>query len=67
VRCDSHAVTLFTTCFYGLSIEPDTFFSHVHAFQTCLFLVHCLSLQEHAADAGAQVQGECSRGGRKTG
>ncbi len=30
VRCDSHAVTLFTTCSYGVCIEPDTFFSHVH-------------------------------------
>src|SRR5215472_2008473 len=51
--------------FYGVSIKPDTFFSHVHAFQTCLFLLRCLFLQEHATDAGPQVQEECSRGGRK--
>jgi hypothetical protein len=72
VRCDSHVVTLFTTRFYGVSVEHDTIFSQIHPFQTCLsrtfpclLLVQDLSLQEHATDAGPPVQEECSRGGQK--
>ena len=71
VRCVSHAVTLFTTCFSGVSIEPDTFFSYVHTFQACnsrtfpcLLLMHCLSMQGYATDARPPVQNQCSRGGR---
>ena len=71
MRCDSHAVTLCTTCFYGVSIEPDTFFSQVHTFQACisrtfpcLLLMHCLSMQGYATDARQPVQNQCSRGGR---
>jgi hypothetical protein len=72
VRCDSHAGTLCTTCFYGVSIEPDTFFSHVHPLQACisrtfpcLLLVHCLPMQGYATDARLPIQKQCSRGGRK--
>ena len=71
VRYDSHAVTLFTTCSYGIFIEPDTFFSQVHTFQACLsrtfpclLLMHCLSLQGYATDARPPLQNHCSRGGR---
>jgi hypothetical protein len=71
VRCDTDAITLFTTSLYGVSIEPDTFFSQVHTFQACisrtcpcLLLVHCLSMQGYATDARPPVQKQCSRGGR---
>lgn len=72
VRCDTHAVILFTTSSYGVSIEPDTFFSQVHTFQTrisrsfpCLLLIHCLSMQGYATDARAPIRKQCSRGGQK--
>ena len=71
VRCDSHAGTLFTTCSYGVCIEPGTFFSHVHTLQACLsrtfpclLLMHGLSAG-YAIDARQPVQKQCSRGGRK--
>jgi hypothetical protein len=71
VRYDAYAVTLFTTCFYGFSVEPDTFFSYVHPLQACisrtfpcLLLVNCLSMQGYATDARLPVQKQCSRGGR---
>ena len=63
LRCDSHTVTLFTTCFYGVSIEFDTVFSRVHTFQAChwctlpcLFLIQGLAQQEQSCDPGPQVQ-----------
>src|SRR5439155_2489055 len=70
VRCDSHAVTLFTTCSYGVSTEPDTFSSYVHKACIsrtfpCLVLVHCLSLQGYAIDARPPAQKQCSRRGQK--
>jgi hypothetical protein len=71
LRCDSHTVTLFTTCFYGVSIEFDTFFSRVHTFQarnsrtfSCLLLMHCLTVQRYATNARPSVQKQCSRGRR---
>jgi hypothetical protein len=71
LRCDSHTVTLFTTCFYGVSIEFDTFFSRVHTFQarhwptlSCLFFTYCLGMQEHAFYARPSAQKQGSRGRR---
>jgi hypothetical protein len=68
VRCDSDAVTLFTTCFYGVCLEPDTFFSYVHKACLsrtfpCLLLVHGLSMQGCAIDARLPAQKQCSRRG----
>ena len=55
VRCDCHAVTLFTPCSYGVCIDTDTFFSHVHTLQVCisrtfpcLLLMRCLFMQRYA-------------------
>jgi len=45
-------------------MEPDTFFSQVHTFQACLFLVHCPPVQGYDNDAGPLVQEKYSRGGR---
>ena len=45
--------------------RAETFFSHVPTLEACLLLGHCLSLQEHATDAGSSTQKQCSRDGRK--
>jgi hypothetical protein len=52
--------------------EPDQFFSQFYTFQArhwrtlpCLFLTHCLALQEQAFDAGPSAQKQCSSGGWK--
>jgi hypothetical protein len=43
----------------------DTFFSHVATLEAYYLLGHCLTLQEHATDAGSSAQQQYSRGGRK--
>ena len=69
VRCDSQAVTQFTTCSYVVCIEPHTFFSHAHTPQICLFLVHCLSLRRNVPQmlGNTYRQSVAEQGGRNTG
>jgi hypothetical protein len=73
VRCDTHAVTLCTACFYGVCIEPDTFFSHVHPLQACLSRSFpCLLLMQGLSDrppmSGRRYRNSVTEeGGRSTG
>jgi hypothetical protein len=66
VRYDTHAVTLCTACFYGVCIEPDIFFSHVHPLQACLLLMQGLS--DSPPMSGRRYRNSVTEeGGRNTG